>query len=387
MSKTAIVGWTILVGFLFGLFEISSYAVLSLTRQLAPYLYVAPEVSREEYEAYLGQRHPVLGWPGKDWLARTADNRGARLSPVNASFGDIPACVEVYGDSFAFGAEASDEDAWANVLADRLGCRVDNYGVGGFGVGQALLRFEGNQETRQPAETIVLTLYPDNLVRNVNQWRYLLSRNPLAFKPAFHVGENGVELAPLFDGDYQDFLSLAKDPAAYLTAEANLPGAPTLRAPVEMGFPYTATAAALAYKFISGIRSFDTDGRSSFYNYPSYYDTPDGPSDDKKTVARYIVERFAASCAEAARQCVFVIMPDPELLFQREKFGAHDLGWLKPEGGDLIYLDGTDVFADVGDICGHLTKPETCRGHFSAAGYARMAAFVGEAIENGRAER
>ena len=384
MKKTAIVGWTLLALFLFGLFEIASFAVLTLTPQLKPYLYTPPEVSREDYAAYLEQRHPVLGWPGKDWLARMADARGARLSPANAGFGDVAPCVDVYGDSFAFGAEADDADAWANVLAARLGCRVDNYGVGGYGVGQALLRFEGNLQTRPPAETIILTLYPDNLVRNVNQWRYLLSRNPLAFKPAFHAGADGVDLAPLFDGDYETFRNLAEDPAAYLRAEENLPGAPTLRAPVEMGFPYTATASALAYKFLRGFRSFDTDGRSSFYNYPSYYDTPDGPSDNKRTVARYIIQRFAETCGDVAETCVFVIMPDPELLFQREKFGEHDLGWLRPEGGDLIYLDGSDVFDDVEDICNHLTKPAACKGHFSAEGYARMAGFIGEAIEKAR---
>lgn len=380
MKKTAIAGWLILTGFLFGLFEISSYAVLSLTPQLKPYLYFQPEVGREAYQTYLAERHPVLGWPGASWLERRADDRGARLSPANAGFGDVPSCIDVYGDSFAFGAEASDEGAWANVLADRLGCRVDNYGVGGYGVGQAQLRFELNLEQRPAAETIVMTLYPDNLVRNVNQWRHLLTGNPLAFKPAFFVGENGVELAPLFDGDYEAFQELAANPETYLLAEAHLPDASSLRAPIAMEFPYSLTVASLAYKFASGFRGFDTDGRPSFYNYPAYYDTSDGPSENKQAVTRYIIERFAAHCGSVAAHCVFVIMPDPELLFQRETFGEHDLGWMKPAGEGLIYLDGADVFADVDDICAHLTNPDACSGHFNAAGYARMAEFVGDAI-------
>ena len=382
MKKTVLVGWAILAAFLFGLAEIGSFAVLTLTPQLKPYLYSPPEVSREAYQQYLSERHPTLGWPGAAWLERYADDRGARTSPANAGFGDVPSCVDVYGDSFAFGAEASDEDAWANVLAARLGCRVDNYGVGGFGVGQALLRFEENIANRPPAETIILTLYPDNLARNVNQWRFLLSRNPLAFKPAFFDSGAGIDLAPLFDGDYEAFQKLTLDPAGHLSAETHLPGAPSLRAPVDMGFPYTATVASLAVKFISGFRSFDTDGRSIFYNYPSYYDTSDGPSEAKKAVAQYIIDRFAATCRRAAKRCLLVIMPDPELLFQREKFGEHDLTWLRPKDSDLIYLDGSDVFADVDDICAHLMKPPVCKGHFNPAGYARMAEFVGEALEN-----
>lgn len=381
MKKTALIGWTILVVFLVGLAEIASYGVLTLTPQLKPYLYTPPNVTRAAYEDYLDKRHPVLGWPGEAWLAEKADKRGARLSPANARFGDVASCVEVYGDSFAFGDEASDEDAWANVLAERLGCRVDNYGVGGYGVAQALLRLKGNLDTRPAAETIILTLYPDNLVRNVNQWRYLLTRNPLTFKPAYYLGEAGVEQAPMFNGDYDDFQRLAADPATHLPTEAHLPGAPSLRAPVRMGFPYSLTVASLAYKFASGFRGFDTDGRSSFYNYPSYYDTSEGPSEEKIAVMGHILKEFREDCGAVARNCVFVLMPDPELLFQRGKFGEHDLGWLEPAAEGLMFLDGSDVFADVDDICAHLTRPAGCSGHFNSAGYARMAEFVGAAIE------
>ncbi len=381
MKKTALIGWAILVAILFGLAEIASYAVLTLTPQLKHYLYTPPAVTRAAYEDYLDQRHPTLGWPGKDWLAEKTDDRGARLSPSNDSLGDVASCVDVYGDSFAFSDEVSDEDAWANVLADRLGCRVDNYGIGGYGVGQALLRLEGNLDIRPPAETIILTLYPGNLVRNVNQWRYLLTRNPLTFKPAFYLGETGVEQAPLFDGDYDDFQQLIDDPAAFLPNEALLPGAPVFRAPVRMEFPYSGTVASLIYKLASSFRSFDTDGRSNFYNYPSYHATSEGPSEEMKTVMEHILNRFKVSCGAAERNCVFVLMPNPELLFQRGKFGEHDLGWLEPASEGLIFRDGSDVFADVADICAHVTQPGKCRGHFNPAGYARMAAFIGETIE------
>ena len=67
------------------------YAVLTLTPQLKPYLYTPPEVSRDDYAAYLEERHPVLGWPGRDWLARMADERICvpRLMTAVGGFGEV----------------------------------------------------------------------------------------------------------------------------------------------------------------------------------------------------------------------------------------------------------------------------------------------------------
>lgn len=74
-------------------------------------------------------------------------------------------------------------------------------------------------------------------------------------------------------------------------------------------------------------------------------------------------------------------MPDPELLYQQEVSGVHDLAWLKPDDERLIYLDGTEVFKSVEDICSHVTKPAGCSGHFNPDGYARMATFIDNALQ------
>ena len=243
------------------------------------------------------------------------------------------------------------------------------------------MRFEQNINKRPPANTVILTLYPDNLVRNINQWRYLLTRNPLAFKLAFYVDGETMKLAPLFDGDHDAFLEVTADPAMHLLAETYLPGAPSLRVPVKADFPYSLTIASLALKLIEGFRVYDGDVRSNYYNHLSYYDTADGPSDEKKQVARYIISRFAEKCSDLSSRCVVVIMPDPELLYQQEVAGAHDLAWLKPDDERLIYLDGTEVFENVEDICSHVTKPTGCSGHFNPDGYTRMAAFICDALK------
>lgn len=378
MSRGAkVAGWAAMIAVLALGLEILSYAALRLVPTFGFFAYRPPTVTEADFATYLQDRHPTLGWPSASWLGDNTDDRGARLSPANAALGDTRPCISVYGDSFAFSDEVDAKDAWANVLADDLGCRVDNYGVGGFGTDQALLRFEGHlDQGRDPGDTVILTILPDNLNRNVNQWRYLLGSHPLSFKPAFRAGD-GVALEPLFSGGLAAVHTIAADPSAHLPAETYAPGDPGLRRPQRMRFPYSLTLARIGLNHLRGYRAGAPDGRRFLANQPTYYDTPDGPSAQKLKVTAHILGRFAAACATPGRTCVLLLIPDPELVFQAGRDGTHDLdGWLRQAATGLTYLDATAMFADLDDICAHMTNPQGCNGHYSPAGYARLAGFV-----------
>lgn len=371
-------GWVFIGLFLFLLTEILSFSALRLVPKFARLIYIPPQINRHEYETYLADRDPVLGWPGLGWLASFADTRGARISPENAALGDTAPCISIYGDSFAFSAEVGPEHAWANTLARNLDCRVDNYGVGGYGLDQAVLRFENHLAQGQPiADTVILTLYPDNLNRHLNQWRYLLGSSLLSFKPAFHVSESGVVLEPLFTGTYAEAKALTNNPAIALPAEGYAPGSPGFGRKEFLQFPYSVTLGHILYDLGRSFRNFDTEGWSNLRNQPSYYDNPTGPSVNKLAVAEHILERFAATCAAYEKNCVLLVIPDPELVYQRKFFGAHDLSdWLQVVVLDMIFWDATDMFRSLSDICAHVTRPNSCHGHYNSAGYARLANFV-----------
>ena len=102
-------------------------------------LYFPPEVTREKYERYLSIRDPVVGWPARSAPSAAAGLPVPRPSPAFPEPGEW--CVTLYGESMTYGDEVTDAEAWGNVLAQRLGCRVGNFGVGGYGSDQALLRF------------------------------------------------------------------------------------------------------------------------------------------------------------------------------------------------------------------------------------------------------
>ena len=106
--------------------------------------------------------------------------------------------MSIYGDSFTFGDEVNDDEAWGNVLSGLLECKVANYGQSGYGTDQAYLRFELNAAADK-APVNLLAIYPDNILRNLNQYRPFLAgpyASWLAVKPRFIVEGEELKLIP-----------------------------------------------------------------------------------------------------------------------------------------------------------------------------------------------
>ena len=107
--------------------------------------------------------------------------------------------IAVFGDSFTAGDDVADEQTWAWLLERELNERgiaaeVLNFGVGGYGMGQAFLRWR--ELGRQFAPDIVIFgLQPENLQRNVNVFRQLLHNSGPAFsKPRFALIDGELQL-------------------------------------------------------------------------------------------------------------------------------------------------------------------------------------------------
>ncbi|MBL8115876.1 MAG: hypothetical protein JNK60_23570, partial [Acidobacteria bacterium] len=93
------------------------------------------------YDLYLAARDPLLGWPSPQTFGKGGerDARGARLSRLAG-----PAAISVYGDSFAWGSDVPAGSCWVEKLGELIGARALNFGVGGYGTDQAVLRHERN---------------------------------------------------------------------------------------------------------------------------------------------------------------------------------------------------------------------------------------------------
>jgi GDSL-like lipase/acylhydrolase family protein len=157
---------------------------------------LAPDSLRRE------EIDPELGWHYRARYGRGLDvinGQGTRNARSYASSPPRDAIrVAVFGDSFVYGNEVGTADSWpAQLEAIDPQLEVPNYGVGGYGADQALLRYHRDGMKLHP-EVVVLGFTPDDLRRLVNVYRRFIDDRewPLA-KPRFVLDEQGgLQLIP-----------------------------------------------------------------------------------------------------------------------------------------------------------------------------------------------
>lgn len=188
--------------------EVIAAALVYALRGRFPWLVTprdkAPVIPAEQIAKHTFQSfHPHLGWlhrPGARWNNLTSsgtveyvvDSRGRRKNP---GFEDMPMPVSVYGDSYAFCRLVPDDQTWPHFLSRLLGVHVGNYGVGNYGLDQALLRYEA--EKPQGEGVVVMAIVPETIVRVQSYWKhYFEYGNVLAFKPRFRLRDGALDLVP-----------------------------------------------------------------------------------------------------------------------------------------------------------------------------------------------
>ncbi len=382
-KQVKIFGYALVAVLVFAVIEISSYLALNMGIPLVRSLvYLEPEVTRDEIDEYLSIRHPVLGWPTSDWLAARADASGARKSPANDSLPPTPVCVALYGDSFTYSDEVDDEHAWGNRLAKLLSCRVENFGIGGYGTDQAVLRFEQNGPRH--ARYVLLSIYPDNINRMNNQWRYLLSgANTFSFKPTIAPSGSGQPVAvPIVEADPDRVYAVIEDPAAHLEYEAYLPDGDGIKSRIAASFPYSYTFLSVAGKALGQIRfgKLMDGARLNNLNYPAWYDTGSGMSEQRVSRIKSVLDYFSLLCRKSGTRCGVMLIPDVEFVdtvIEGKPHGLEIIETLVPDGVD--YFDVTAYLAErAGEkgLCSYIGQARDCNGHFNEEGYQVVADFV-----------
>ena len=376
--RVRIIGVGILLLGSFAAAELSSYVICRLYLQHStPFLFYAPPFDQAVagFDAYMAKRHPVLGWPSPaNFGPGGYDTSGSRKVPSFPAPGN--ACASLYGDSTTWGDEADDEHAWGNVLAKRLGCRVANYGVVGYGLDQAYLRFKLNEADE--AKVPILTVFPANLLRNVNQYHGLLTGIGMffSFKPRFLVNDAGsLELIPLPTFTKAEFADLLRDPARYLPHEYFLPGTPA--GPLRFHFPYTLFVLRAARN-----AQMQASVRTVLGGPPTWtpFFSPDHPSRSLQ-VAIGILEAFHRDAVARDRTPLIQILPTPTAIATFQSTGtwpyAPLIDAMAAKGIEVVNL-GPDFIRRLGGrkLCELLTHPDSCNGRYNSEGYATLAEIV-----------
>lgn len=165
-----------------------------------------------------------LGWCSKPSRVRdrvTFDEFGSRVSfePLREASGRRIALV---GCSFTLGSEVGDRDTWVYKLDEHLtDAHFANFGVGGYGLDQALVRYRRDVAPLNPDE-VWLGIFPGAILRISSHFPPLYHRwraRTLFFKPRFELTEAGqLELRPSPATTPEAVRSLLEDPAKFLDA-------------------------------------------------------------------------------------------------------------------------------------------------------------------------
>jgi len=126
--------------------------------------------------------------------------------------------IAAFGDSFTHGDEVRNEDTWQEAMmrANR-NLEVLNFGVGGFGLDQAFLRYQQDGAVYKP-RIVLIGFHTADIYRNVNVFRPFLSpatRIPLT-KPRYIFERRGLVLLQNPIRELSQYRDLLTDPARVL---------------------------------------------------------------------------------------------------------------------------------------------------------------------------
>lgn len=162
-----------------------------------------PKLSKNGLEKFFRHGYdPELGWirkpntsheeSGKDgktiWHI---DDSGARKNPCYKTDNLQISC---YGDSFTFGRQVNDNETWEYYLSQLVQSDVKNFGVGNYGIDQALLRLK-REFPKNRTNFVIMGVVPDTISRIVSVWKhYYEYGNTFGFKPRFKIEKNDLVL-------------------------------------------------------------------------------------------------------------------------------------------------------------------------------------------------
>jgi hypothetical protein len=157
---------------------------------------------------------PVLGWrhtpnfQGPMNRMNAAGLRGTREYAPTPPVGVLR--IAAFGDSFVYGAEVDNAAGWAGrIESENRDFEVLNYGVAGYGVDQAYLRYLREGKAFSP-RVVLMGFIPDDINRATSVYRRFLSPGAALFKPRYVLNDHGelvlLEVPLKTPADYEHLL-------------------------------------------------------------------------------------------------------------------------------------------------------------------------------------
>jgi len=271
------------------------------------------------------------------------------------------------------------DSRWGESIAASFGCHVANYGVPGFGIDQALMRFEA--VSNDTADVVVLSFFSEDIARHVTRnfdvWVYQPSHfgaSVFAPKARYILGLNGeLQYLPAQIMTFSKFEAAVRDPAQHIEhdylAAGGASGLPIWR------FPWTFTLARVFshWKVRAKLAGLPWYGQLFLAGHPS----------QALEISTRIVERFVDVAQQRGKRPVIQLLPSIldfrhysksqtwpyqpliDALASRD-IEVHNLG---EEMLEIINIEQACKLFDTGESSGL----DDCGGHFNDLGYEILA--------------
>lgn len=289
----------------------------------------APPIDREMVRKHIDRGFDSeLGWvrkPGTTGIEQTEsgpktyviDTQGCRTNP---GCENSPPVAAVFGDSFAFCRLVADDETWPYYLSRATGTNVLNFGVGNYGLDQAILRLERELPSLD-SQVILMAVVPETMARIHSYWKhYYEYGNTLAFKPRFRADAEGlqhIQPAVTSENDYYSYKDrLAKIQGLdhfyerkFLRDVLAFPYLPKLVRRIRRHLPifwHLAAGSVTGQRDRGYRRAFNVVLRQNGELATRMYGDPAACD-----LFRRLAERFANLCAGAGRDCALIILPQP----------------------------------------------------------------------------
>lgn len=143
-----------------------------------------------------------------EYVTYTIDHTGSRSFSLENLDLSNENTISTYGDSFCFCREVEDYQTFQYYLSQKINTKVSNFGVGNYGLDQAVLRLKKCYPLN-PTKYVIMAITPCTIERIASVWKhYSEYGNILAAKPRFILEGKELKLVSNFIKRKSDFADI-----------------------------------------------------------------------------------------------------------------------------------------------------------------------------------
>ena len=360
----------------------------------------SPKLSKQSLRKFLLHGYdPELGWVRKPNTSHDEigeketttwhiDEMGSRKNPY---LGSKESKISCYGDSFTFARQVNDNETWEYCLSELTKTNVQNFGVGNYGLDQAVLRLK-RDFPKNPTKIVIMGVVPDTISRILSMWKhYYEYGNTFGFKPKFKINDGNLELLknPIntekkFD-EYEKFLGYIQENDFFYKNKFRKE---------KISFPYSITilrnlkrnyriinqarkskktksenqeTVKIPWDLMSIIMKINLDWRIKLFK-------------DKNTIILFkkIIEEYVDYSKQQNFKPIFVFLPQKDdILFIKQKYHFYQefINEIM-KINNLIFIDITKKLIEEENLDKLYSDDNWYGGHYSKEGNEKIAKFI-----------